>query len=158
VPDSWLDWLPEYDLPLGAPSGPATRVPSTSSLTGLASAHVWHRSFASGTSVTFDGGTGQGTIKWGGPHGKTQVGGAALHELQLLILRKLILVMLLSDFCFLTSVWAFLVNIDVLGGAALHERHGGEARGPGWLPVGRRLARGGRPTDSSGALVRIWPY
>eukprot|EP01047_Picozoa_sp_COSAG01_P122662 COSAG01_NODE_51531_length_354_cov_0.784314_1_plen_102_part_10 len=102
MPDSWLDWLPEYDLPLGAPSGPATRVPSTSSLTGLASAHVWHRSFAGGTSVTFDGGKGQGTIKWGGPHGKTQVGPPYTNFR--VLFKTFVLVMLLSDFCFLTSV------------------------------------------------------
>ena len=135
VPDSWLDWLPEYDMPLGKPTGPATSVPSTSNITGLlpGKAHVWSwapellgggrgskivseshthtklkaveeggarflnrqdppllqslhdsapkllragqvwsRSFASGTSVVFDGGSGQGTIKWA--HGKTQVG------------------------------------------------------------------------------------
>ena len=43
VPDSWLDWLPEYDMPLGKPTGPATSVPSTSNITGLlpGKAHVW---------------------------------------------------------------------------------------------------------------------
>ena len=74
MPDSWLDWLPEYDMPLGKPTGPAVAVPSTSNITGLlpGNAHVWTRSFASGTNVTFDGGSGQGTINWA--HGKTQVG------------------------------------------------------------------------------------
>ena len=79
VPDSWLDWLPEYDYPLGDPTGPATKVASTSNITGLlpGQAHVWTRKFSSGTVVEFDGGSGQGTIKWGmPPHGKikTQVG------------------------------------------------------------------------------------
>jgi hypothetical protein len=74
VPDSWLDWLPEYAMPLGKPTGPATSVPSTSNITGLlpGKASVWTRSFASGTTATFDGGSGQGTIRWA--HGKTQVG------------------------------------------------------------------------------------
>ena len=29
VPDSWLDWLPEYDYPLGEPTGLATSEPSS---------------------------------------------------------------------------------------------------------------------------------
>lgn len=75
VPDSWLDWLPEYDYPLGEPTGLATRTPSSANLTGLgSSAHIWHRSFASGTVVSFDSGTGQGRIQWGGAGGKIQVG------------------------------------------------------------------------------------
>ena len=36
------------------------------------SPHVWTRTFASGTTAVFDGGSGQGTIRWA--HGKTQVG------------------------------------------------------------------------------------
>ena len=72
VPDSWLDWIPEYDFPLGEPTGPATTVPSASRITGIANPHVWSRSFSSGTTVTFDGGSGQGTIRWA--HGKTQMG------------------------------------------------------------------------------------
>ena len=73
VPDSWLDWIPEYDYSLGEPTGPATSEPSTSNVTGLLpNAHVWKRSFKSGTTVEFDGGSGQGTIRWA--HGPTQVG------------------------------------------------------------------------------------
>ena len=95
VHDSWLSWLPEYDFPLGAPNGPATSVPSHHNLTGVVhtsacnqpftalrihtdravqqqSPHVWTRTFASGTTAVFDGGSGQGTIRWA--HGKTQVG------------------------------------------------------------------------------------
>ena len=47
-------WHPEYDKPLGAPTGPAKY-----------EAGVWARSFASGTEVTFDAKSGKGTIKWG---------------------------------------------------------------------------------------------
>ena len=73
VPDSWLDWLPEYNYPLGEPTGSATSEPSRSNVTGLLpNAHIWRRTFQSGTTVEFDGGSGQGTIKWA--HGPTQVG------------------------------------------------------------------------------------
>ena len=74
VPDSWLDWIPEYDYSLGEPTGPATSEPSTSNVTGLLpnNAHIWKRSFKSGTVVEFDGGSGQGTIRWA--KGPTQVG------------------------------------------------------------------------------------
>ena len=61
VPDSWLDWLPEYDMPLGAPTGLAVK-------TG----DVWSRSFASGTQVEFDGVLNNGTIRWA--HGVVQSG------------------------------------------------------------------------------------
>ena len=60
VPDSWLDWLPEYDAPLGAPLGLATKRPSAAAPGGS----VWSRSFGSGTRVEFDGGTANGTIWW----------------------------------------------------------------------------------------------
>ena len=68
VPDYWLDWRPEYDFPLGAPTGPAHTKPSA---TGK-NATVFTRAFASGTRVEFDGGNGQGTIWWA--HGKVQRG------------------------------------------------------------------------------------
>eukprot|EP00040_Diaphanoeca_grandis_P020233 m.107592 g.107592 ORF g.107592 m.107592 type:complete len:406 (+) comp27809_c0_seq1:200-1417(+) len=61
--DSWLDWLPEYDVPLGAPLALASSTPSPHS-SAAANAHVWTRSFASGTHVVFDGGSGNGTIYW----------------------------------------------------------------------------------------------
>ena len=60
VADAWLDWLPEYDLPLGAPLGLATQKPSR----GVAGASLWSRSFQSGTRVEFDGGSANGTIFW----------------------------------------------------------------------------------------------
>lgn len=68
VSDAWLDWQPEYDAPLGPPTGPATTRPSAAN----ASASVWSRSFASGTRVEFDGGRGNGTIFWA--HGVVQAG------------------------------------------------------------------------------------
>jgi hypothetical protein len=75
VPDPALDWLPEYDLALGAPLGLAKRQPS--SVSG-ANASLWRRAFASGTHVEFDGGNGKGAIHWasglvqepGGPFGQ----------------------------------------------------------------------------------------
>ena len=63
VPDDWLDWLPEYDAPLGAPLGLATQRPSRAA-GAPASASLWSRSFASGTRVAFDGGSANGTIWW----------------------------------------------------------------------------------------------
>ena len=60
VPDFWLDWLPEYDAPLGAPLGLATKRPSAAA----PNASVWSRRFGSGTRVEFDGGTANGTIWW----------------------------------------------------------------------------------------------
>ena len=68
VQDAWLDWLPQYDWPLGAPSGPAAKRPSAAN----ASASVWSRSFASGTRVEFDGGLANGTIYWA--NGVVQMG------------------------------------------------------------------------------------
>jgi len=53
VNDTWLDWLPEYDFPLGRPLGLAVKTGS-----------VWRRKFASGTHVEFDGNTNKGTIWW----------------------------------------------------------------------------------------------
>jgi hypothetical protein len=51
-PAARLDWLPEYDMPLGKPTGLATSAPSRKNVTGLlGTAHVWSRSFASGTTV-----------------------------------------------------------------------------------------------------------
>jgi hypothetical protein len=70
VSDSWLDWLNEYDMPLGAPLGLATKEPSPQN----ASASLWSRSFASGTRIEFDTATNNGTIWWGGEHGVVQKG------------------------------------------------------------------------------------
>ena len=47
-------WRPEYDKPLGEPTGPATY-----------NNGVWRRKFSRGTSVKFDTGTNTGTIEWG---------------------------------------------------------------------------------------------
>lgn len=55
VPDVWLDWLPEYDRPLGEPLAPGE----------VDQDGVWHRSFSKGTRVLFDGVLGNGTIIWG---------------------------------------------------------------------------------------------
>ena len=71
VSDAWLDWRPEYDWPLGAPSGPASKRPSAAN----ASTSVWTRSFASGTRVEFDGGLANGTVHWA--NGVVQVGAPA---------------------------------------------------------------------------------
>ena len=71
VKDSWLDWLPEYDMPLGAPLGPATSKPS-SSPSSDGTSNIWTRSFATGTKVEFDGATNVGVIYWAG--GKVQKG------------------------------------------------------------------------------------
>ena len=60
VADAWLDWLPQYDMPLGAPLGPATTRPSAAA----PNASVWSRAFGSGTHVEFDGGSGVGTVFW----------------------------------------------------------------------------------------------
>ena len=49
-------WLAEYEHPLGEPSSDATYDSTTS---------IWSRIFASGTSVTFNAKTEQGTITWG---------------------------------------------------------------------------------------------
>ena len=49
-----VPWFPIYDLPLGAPLSNAT----------LGADGVWRRSFASGTSVTLDTKTNNGTISW----------------------------------------------------------------------------------------------
>lgn len=70
VPDSWLDWLPEYSMPLGEPLGLAVKRPSVTSPSSELS--LWSRTFASGTRVEFDGGTGNGTIWWS--HGVVQSG------------------------------------------------------------------------------------
>ena len=48
-----LTWRPEYDKPVGPPKFPA-----------LYYSGVWSRSFALGTSVTFDTKTNKGTIEW----------------------------------------------------------------------------------------------
>jgi hypothetical protein len=69
-PDFWLDWLPEYDMPLGAPLGVASK--KTSKTSPSSNASLWSRTFASGTRVEFDGGTGNGTIWWS--HGLVQAG------------------------------------------------------------------------------------
>ena len=47
-------WKPEYDKPLGAPTGPATY-----------NNGIWSRKFSRGTSVKFDTSTNTGTIEWG---------------------------------------------------------------------------------------------
>eukprot|EP00118_Oscarella_pearsei_P025517 m.308315 g.308315 ORF g.308315 m.308315 type:complete len:351 (+) comp43746_c0_seq1:72-1124(+) len=49
----WLTWHPEYDKPLGKPMGQATKAGS-----------VYSRRFSSGTAVTFDAKTNEGSIKW----------------------------------------------------------------------------------------------
>ena len=71
APDSWLDWRPEYDLPLGAPLGPAEQSASPRR-SHASNASVWTRRFASGTHVEFDGASGVGTIWWS--NGKVQRG------------------------------------------------------------------------------------
>ena len=48
-----LTWRTEYSKPLGAPKGPAQY-----------NAGTWTRSFASGTSASFDTKTNKGTVKW----------------------------------------------------------------------------------------------
>jgi len=63
VPDTWLDWLPEYDMPLGEPLGLATKQGA-----------IWTRSFASGTRVEFNSSSNQGSIHWA--HGVVQTGHA----------------------------------------------------------------------------------
>ena len=55
VADPWLDPLPLYARPLGAPLGSATRTPQG----------MWTRRFASGTNVSFNPKTGNGRIAWG---------------------------------------------------------------------------------------------
>ena len=47
-------WKPEYDKPLGEPTGPA-----------IYNNGVWMRKFSHGTSVKFDTSTKTGTIEWG---------------------------------------------------------------------------------------------
>jgi len=47
------DWLEEFAKPVGKPNGPAT-----------VSGKVYSRSFASGTSATWNSKTGKGSIKW----------------------------------------------------------------------------------------------
>lgn len=49
-----MTWHADYDKPLGDPTGPAKYED-----------HVWTRSFASGTKVTFDTKSNKGSIKWG---------------------------------------------------------------------------------------------
>ena len=49
-----VPWFPLYDLPLGKPLDNAT----------LGADGVWRRVFASGTSVTFDTKTNNGTVAW----------------------------------------------------------------------------------------------
>lgn len=68
VSDAWLDWLPIYDMPLGAPDGLAKEEPSPTTQ----GATLYTRTFATGTKVAFDGGTANGTIWWS--HGVTHVG------------------------------------------------------------------------------------
>jgi len=68
VADAWLDWLPIYDMPLGAPDGLAKEEPSPTTQ----GATLYTRTFATGTKVAFDGGTANGTIWWS--HGVTHVG------------------------------------------------------------------------------------
>jgi hypothetical protein len=51
--DYWLDWRPEYDKPLGAPTG-----------AGVKHGNVWSRTFATGTEVQFDAVLRNGTIWW----------------------------------------------------------------------------------------------
>ena len=48
-------WLPQFELPLGAPLGEAAYD---------AASATWTRAFASGTAVTFNAATGAGSIKW----------------------------------------------------------------------------------------------
>jgi hypothetical protein len=55
VADPWLDPLPLYARPLGAPLGNASRSPRG----------MWTRRFASGTNVSFNAKTGNGRIAWG---------------------------------------------------------------------------------------------
>jgi hypothetical protein len=55
VADPWLDPLPQYARPLGAPLADASRSP----------AGMWTRRFASGTNVSFNAKTGNGRIAWG---------------------------------------------------------------------------------------------
>ena len=62
--------LPEYDMPLGAPLGPAEKRPSPT--LGGNNSSLWSRKFASGTRVEFDGASANGTIWWA--HGVVQVG------------------------------------------------------------------------------------
>lgn len=59
--DYWLHWRKEFDYPLGAPLAEASQ-----------SGAVWTRSFATGTSVSWDSGSRQGTIRWS--NGVTQTG------------------------------------------------------------------------------------
>lgn len=49
-----VTWHPEYDQPLGAPLGNATK-----------HGDVWMRNFSFGTNVTYDTKSGRGTIAWG---------------------------------------------------------------------------------------------
>ena len=63
-PDFWLDWLPSYDHPLGAPLAD-----------GAKEGGVWTRAFASGTHVAFDAVRGNGTIWWS--NGVVQRGSSA---------------------------------------------------------------------------------
>lgn len=55
VADPWLDALPQYARPLGAPLADAARSPQG----------MWTRRFASGTNVSFNAKTGNGRIAWG---------------------------------------------------------------------------------------------
>ena len=55
VADPWLDPLPLYARPLGAPLGSASR----------SAQGTWTRRFASGTNVSFSAETGSGRIAWG---------------------------------------------------------------------------------------------
>lgn len=54
VADPWLDWLPEYDRPLGEPLSDGAK-----SIDG-----TWWRNFSSGTAVAFDSVLNNGTIYW----------------------------------------------------------------------------------------------
>ena len=56
IDDVRMRWLPEFDRPLGEPTAEA----ALDELTGIAT-----RTFASGTTVTFNHTNNQGTIKWG---------------------------------------------------------------------------------------------
>ena len=53
IEPDWIVWHPEYDRPLGAPDGEAVFEDG-----------VYHRTFASGTKVTFDTTDNTGFIAW----------------------------------------------------------------------------------------------
>ena len=53
-------WVPEFNRPLGEPHADAVYDADTG---------VWSRSFSSGTKVTFNAHTNDGTVAWGGARG-----------------------------------------------------------------------------------------